>query len=470
MSEHQNNANRTFWSVLFECQIGVALLACYIVASLLGASSLLLGGFALGAILFAMNGLSKSRLLFGPLGPKFWREHKAFKFFHHVTDEGELAGIFVAIVVFGSLMFQGAHMHFPFAECFTLLGIMSAANLAVRNMIPIMGWIEKVTGVWGVIFFGSLLSSLTGEPAAAVFLSNYIKDRTDVKNKAKVATGLAATIGSGGGLMPFAAPPVLIVWGVLSSTLGWGLGTLLLLIGIPCVFHVALVATRFGKYINKERSLDSKKYAPTPLWVLGAIVIMNIAIPHSIVAWSINSIIGVFACMRGKTFEEKWQPLILAFLLMGLEIVGQQADPLLQWLGAMIPATLPFLSVCFILFYLSTFTSHFADNALASRVYMSVALALGVTFGGDSVHILAMSVVLGALFGGFALIPANLPNFPIARFFGVKAGPWAKTAAPSYYWTGIVHIVWITAIVLLGKMISYPEHSSEPAKVEQTHH
>ena len=38
-------------------------------------------------------------------------------------------------------------------------------------MVTVMTVVEKFTGKFGVVFFGSLLSAVTGEPAAAVFLS-----------------------------------------------------------------------------------------------------------------------------------------------------------------------------------------------------------------------------------------------------------------------------------------------------------
>ncbi|MBF0590083.1 MAG: hypothetical protein HQL53_13255, partial [Magnetococcales bacterium] len=174
----------------------------------------LLGALALVTVLLAMNGLSKTELWFGLNSRVWWRQHPVMRRFHHIHEEGEMAGIFVALVVGVFMTLRGVHLHFPYNECFTLFGIMSAANLAVRQMLPIMSYIERTLGKWMALWLGSLLSSLTGEPAAAVFLTNFIKERIAPEDAPRVATKLGATIGSGGGLMPFAAPPVLIVWGM----------------------------------------------------------------------------------------------------------------------------------------------------------------------------------------------------------------------------------------------------------------
>ena len=57
---------------------------------------------------------------------------------------------------------------------------------------------------------------------------------------------------------------------------------------------------------------------------------------------------------------------------------------------------------------------------------------------GNSGSLLAIAVIYGALYGGFLMIPANLPNFAISRAFHVDSGKWMKNAF-GIYWTGIVY-------------------------------
>ena len=207
-------------------------------------SELWLGGLALGAVLLAMNGLARTELWLTSRSPSWFRTHPIARTMHYLHNEGEVAGVFVATIVLVCQLHRGHHPHFALMEAFTLLGIMSAANLAVSKMMPIIAWVESVFGKWGAIVIGSIISSFTGEPAAAVFLSEYFKERTPEEKRAKVATALGATIGSGGGLMPFSAPPILIVWATLQAKFGWGYLDLLTFVGGACVMHVMVVAWR----------------------------------------------------------------------------------------------------------------------------------------------------------------------------------------------------------------------------------
>jgi hypothetical protein len=194
-----------------------------------------------------------------------------------------LAGIFVGAIALIMLFIigQGSHVHFPYREALTLLGIMSAANIAVRHMIPIMGIIERFFGIRGVIIVGSLLSSLTGEPAASVFLAEYVKKRVKEEDRARVATGLAATIGSGGGLMPFAAPPILIVFSILVAEFNWGIPTLIAFVGAGCTAHVIVASFWFSKYIkpHEENHPKLEKKGFLFLGLMAVVVLWHILYP-----------------------------------------------------------------------------------------------------------------------------------------------------------------------------------------------
>jgi predicted cation transporter len=421
-------------------------------------SPLISGAAVLIAAILGMNGLARTDMWLTSSGPNWWKKHKILKIFHHITDEGELAGIFVGVVALIMLFVvgEGGHLHFPYMEAFTLLGIMSAANIAVAHMIPIMGIIERFFGIRGVLVLGSLLSSLTGEPAASVFLAEYVKKRVNPEDRPKVATGLAATIGSGGGLMPFAAPPILIVYAILVSEFDWGIPTLIAMVGAGCVAHVITSSFWFSKYI-KPREGDRPKMEKKGLLFLGmlAIVVLWHIFYPGLALWIVDGFLGVISwylaykkykdCpeeLREDGFTAKWQPIILAVLLVALEIIGVIADPLIASIAGQIPATFPPLLIMFTLFFMTAWVSHFADNALASRVFIMVAVVLKGTFGMDMGSMFAASVVMGALFGGFLLIPANLPNFYLARALKVSPGAWVKVSWILYP-SGIAYVAWI---------------------------
>ncbi|MBT3864960.1 hypothetical protein HOE67_05040 [Candidatus Peregrinibacteria bacterium] len=419
---------------------------------------LISGAAVLIAAILGMNGLARTDMWLTSEGPGWWRKHKFLKIFHHITDEGELAGIFVGVVALIVLFVvgEGSHLHFPYMEAFTLLGIMSAANIAVQYMIPVMGVIEKFFGIRGVLIGGSLLSSLTGEPAASVFLAEYVKKRVNPEDRPKVATGLAATIGSGGGLMPFAAPPILIVYSILVSEFNWGIPTLIAFVGAGCVAHVITSSFWFAKYIKPNEDVHPKidMKGVALLAMMAVVVLWHIFYP-GLALWIFDGALGITSwylahkkykdCSEGlkeDAFTAKWQPIILAVLLVALEIIGVIADPLIASLSHQIPASFPPILIMFTLFFMTAWVSHFADNALASRVFIMVAVVLKGTFGMELGSLFAASVVMGALFGGFLLIPANLPNFYLARAFKVTPGAWVKVSWILYP-SGIAYAVWM---------------------------
>ncbi|PJA93973.1 MAG: hypothetical protein CO132_00295, partial [Candidatus Kerfeldbacteria bacterium CG_4_9_14_3_um_filter_45_8] len=294
--------------------------------------------------------------------------------------------------------------------------------------------------------------------AAAVFLGDYFKKRCKVEDRARVATGLALTIGSGGGLMYFAAPPILIVWGVLNATFGWSLWDLITLVGGGCVAHVLIGTSRFVKYIRPATKVELngpvtfKEVAP--LMGLGLLVVAHLLFAQSHVLWVIDAgVAGVSWRMaqvrfagsadHEAAFTAKWQPLILASLLLALEVIGEVADPFIGWLGGFIPTDWPVLGIAVVTFFVTAVTSHFADNALASRVFMTFAASLIPVIGLESANLVAASVVMGALFGGFVTIPGNLPNFYLARVFNTTSGEWIRRAFPMYV-TVLAYLGWLT--------------------------
>ncbi|MBU1177859.1 DUF1646 family protein [Patescibacteria group bacterium] len=442
-------------------------------------SQLVAGGAILLAAILAMNGLARTDMFLAGGGPRWWYKFPIFGFFHRITNEGELAGIAVGIAAGGTILWWGQSLHIPWGECFTLLGIMSAANIAVRHMIPIMGFLERIGDMRLVIAGGSLLSSLTGEPAAAVFLCDYVKTRIDSEeDKKRVAVGLAATIGSGGGLTFFAAPPILIVWSKLEASFGWGITDLIAWVGVGCVLHVTLTTFRFYQHVGKNVEFSNNqprlsRESIKPLAILVSIVIAHILAaifkPSQVwigLLWAADSAAAVYSYLLAhakyadvdqddqhaleEAFTARWQPLILAVLLAALELIGVVAEPLIIWIGqkvlvlsVMMPKAIALYVLALMMFFLSAVTSHFADNALASRVYIIIPMSLIKSLGLGPATLLATAVVQGALFGGLLTVPANLPNFYISRALGVGPGPWIRTSW-RLYWTCIAYLAWLT--------------------------
>lgn len=498
-------------ALLWLIESGFGLLFClpvYVIVTLMGHYNMLLhdelfsGGFLMLALLFAMNGMSRTELLLGNDAPLWWKQSRMTKWLHFVHDEGEMAGIFQVVVVLLVAFLTNVSIHFhldhtapitpltiPVSEPLTLLGIMSAAQLAVRNMAPVMGALERIFGLrWAIAIF-SLLGSLAGEPSVAVNLTAYVKDRIKDENRAKASVGLGAVIGFGGGLTWFAAPPILIVAAVLQTSFGWTLYDLLLYVGGGCVLSVVVIAWRLASLIEHVEPKRDRIRVGWQLPLLIFVIVANFVAPHEVAVWLLNGSVGLINIVlqlqrygldgHGEPFQATWQPLILALLLGSLEIAGQVIDPLLSWVGSGIPTiVVPWLeiqvasafpglsdwyqlrlvafAVGVVLWYLSGFTSHFADNALASRVYISVAIVVAIGFNEIDPEIgslMAMAVILGSLFGGLALIPANLPNFVIAKIMEVGPGDWAKKGFfGEYYILGaITNLVWMAGWFFLSK-------------------
>jgi len=436
------------------------------------------GLFIIVTAVMAMNGLAKTDLVLAHRTPVWWKKHPTLKVLHFINSEGEMAGIFVGVL---TLIVVGLthssdleHIHWPIGEAFTLYGIMSFANWTVHHMVTVMTVVEKFTGKFGVVFLGSLLSAVTGEPAAAVFLSEYLGNRVSAENRPKLATAIAGSIGSGGGWLPFAAPPILIIWGILSNDFGWSIVNLMMFIGLGCITHALVVSFFATKYIKDPEEELTTSHLPTAMITFGLLALLVLAhiFIHGPYLWLIDAIIGLnvsftLASLYGdklahlvkskklitdearrsnpeyehlseKAFSATFQPMLLSFLLLALEIIGHVAEPFIEIIAESIPESWPLLLTAVFLFYITAVVSHFADNALASRVFIVVALSFMSTMGEAAANLLAIAVVYGALYGGFLMIPANLPNFAISRAFHVDSGKWMKNAF-GIYWTGIVY-------------------------------
>ncbi len=427
-----------------ESWIGFMALSSYLTAVLTGASQITIGGLAvLTAVLF-MNGFAKSELFLTSQGSSWWRGHPSVTWLHHISGEGEMAGVLIGLILFTSISLRAdaPHIHLPIAGALSLIGIMSAANMAIKKVIPIMAFIEKRLGVQMAVFIGALLSSMTGA-AASVFVCEYFKSRIDEPNRADFATKFAAALGLGNGLFPFASPPILIIWTTIQQKLGWGIGSLLLFVGVPAIIYAFLITLKIGRLVSARESGDAavKISLGHQLPLLLAVVLANILSYEATTTMFLNTVVGVVATFQAKNFNDRFGSWILGALIIALEIIGTEAEEFVAWIAiSLIPSGIHTLLLGCILFYITAFISHFADNALASKLIISAAFATpAAMLHGD---FLATSVILGALAGGFALIPGNLPNLPISRILSVAPNLWLKSAMKIYY-SMIFFFIWL---------------------------
>ena len=110
----------------------------------------------------------------------YWKILKTF------SDSTEFMAIFILLpllfgwaYVFSELGFFTylPHFHIPWAPVFTIIGIMSAANNAMSEILEKIYLLEKKVWKYGTLVCMSLLSSLTGEPANAAIQNKYLLPR-----------------------------------------------------------------------------------------------------------------------------------------------------------------------------------------------------------------------------------------------------------------------------------------------------
>ncbi|MEY4504141.1 MAG: hypothetical protein RL154_434, partial [Pseudomonadota bacterium] len=145
---HQTEKNSLITQAFIESWIGFMALGAYLTTSFLHANFVISGFFAVVSAVLFMNGFAKTNLFLTAQGPSWWREHKSFGWMHFASEEGELAGIFIGIVFFITILLRddNNHIHLPIAAALTLVGIMSAAHMAIKNVIPIMSFLEQRFG------------------------------------------------------------------------------------------------------------------------------------------------------------------------------------------------------------------------------------------------------------------------------------------------------------------------------------
>ncbi len=473
---HKDNALVGVKEAILECYLGILCLVAFLAVQLTHGSAVVSGGLLLLAAIAAMLGFAKADLMI--IGrPRTWlREHKSLiRFLHKTTDEGEYAGIAVGVIALGAVFISTGHflIHASVVyNCLALLGILAAARIAAPHTQPILRALEYVGGLWLVLVGGGLMASLMG-PAASVVLVKYLEERVRSDKRAELAVKLAAVIGSGNGILPYVAPPVIIVWGVLQTSFGWGLGTYLALVGLPCFIYV-LFTSRGALSLMKEEARYpilkpfgfSDKMA-LPLLHLGIMITAHIAISENILLALVDAATGIanYFISRSrfprhdnlphKVLEDrtkaKWEPIVLAALLAALDVIGTVGAPFVSWAAGFIPLDLPTLAVAALFFLVAAPASGYADNALITKVFAALVVPL-IANGKLSMAaatIIIIAIMLAALFGGTLTPPGNIPNFPIRAALQVESSAWRRAAIPLMLRTVIVYVLWIIAMSIV---------------------
>jgi hypothetical protein len=425
-------------------------------------SELVIGFLALFALVLAMNTMAKTNILLY-INPKWWVENRVFRWLHMVADEGEWAGIglgtaFIALYQSFSGHYIDAN-HVPFSMGITLLGIMSGAGLVQQKVAPVYQriekWLEKNFGLGRValVVLSGGSSSFIGEPGGAQVAGSYFRGRVRDENLIKVGTGLAAAIGSGGALLWFAAPPILIVQGKLTAV-GWNLTTLIFMVGLPAMIQVIWVAVQIAPKIETiDLEKPNRPIEWLPLAAFGSLVMAHMVVPSQFmpIVYAVDIVVGIVYIFdqvtelleTGHGIDQHsmgavMQPLVLATLLIVLELVGHIATPFVEIVGnTLVHLGIEGFALVLALFVLTAVVSAFADNALAS--FVLVTIPLSVLEGGEAV-VGAAAVIMGALYGGIALPPSNLPNFKFYRDFNFKGTAEWLQGSRQVAITGLVYI------------------------------
>lgn len=474
MSHYNNSDHRpvSLREALIECYLGSLFLFAYLAVKISYGSETMSGGLLLLAAVMAMMGFAKADMaLIGR--PRSWLKHHPtiLSVLHKITNEGELAGIAIGAIAFGVTAGLG-HLHsLPVYNCLSLLGILAAARLAIRDITPFLRFFEYVGGIRLVLVSGGFLAMFLG-PAASVALVKYFSPRVHPDRRADFAVQLAAIIGSGNGMMPYVAAPVLIVWPLLQEKFHWTLLSFLGYIGLPCLIYVLAASTGAQKLLKKEAeplSLKpfgfSRRVIPS-LLLLSSLVTAHMVTSGNTILATIDVAVGTLNVFisRGRfprnlksapdeiqedCFKATWEPIILAGLLCALDIIGAEGAPFVVWAAGFIPLTWPILAISIVFFAVAAPSSGFADNALITKVFIAMVVPLIPSIGPGAANVLATSILLAALFGGTLTPPGNIPNFPIRAELKVKPTAWMKAATVIMLKTMPIYLIWIAVLSIL---------------------
>lgn len=493
-----------FWPPLFLIYVA----GCYY----LGWNNPLVSGGTIVLALLAFLGmkqLHETVFKFGRPGEKvngfkiYWLILKAF------SESTELMAIFLLAPLLCAAGYYASqagghsvpHYHVPWAAVLTIVGIMTAAKNAMSEVLKAVDSIERKIGAIPTLILVALLAAITGEPANADIQTAYLLPRMpkDKRKRAVVGIGVAAAIGSGGGLTFFSPPAVIIIWAsVMVPVFGWTLMTLLMGVGLIVTAHVIACVLVYARHLEPlgEARKDMKvegDYTTSnlSLLILALVVIGHIlvALPNvmaiapwlSVVVYGVDIVLGIY-CLGvalvnqiGKTFslhrfEHDILPLLIGGLLIAIDNIGVLADPGVVSGGSHIPLgwiPVEYLAVALALmmFVITGGVSALADNALATKVFivLPITIAMGLIKGGMSLEEAsfianagALGVIVGALTWGWITVQGNLPNFPIRKAFSIEAAYWIGVALRTYGWTlavPAVGLILVVQLILPGIMV-----------------
>ncbi|MCK4636012.1 MAG: hypothetical protein KAT32_04040 [Candidatus Moranbacteria bacterium] len=372
---------------------------------------------------------------------KLWRKYPTiYKWLH----EGEATIFFLSLGVLFYLYDSeqiGLIHHWPWSLMATIVGVMAMANVLkseVAELLKLLLYIPRI-GTTLYIIAVSLAGSGVSEVSAAV-----IACQTKIKSGVEkvFGVGVAASIGVGSLLSFPCAPPILMIWGILSLIFNWTAQTLFMLM-IPSVLaYVIVMSIILRKYIVVPEGSIGKgwlKGIPAIIVVIGYVV-LHFSYGENSYVMTLDVIMGIVATLvaykRKEGFHAQWQHWMLGGVIFALEIIAAKCTGSVMLLGEimLVLSEHPILFGLAV-FYLTVFISHWADNALATGGLISIPIVV-LASGADIVLVsfLIVCLIVGAGAGGLLLRSSNVHNFFVSSYY--KMHPWKdwfKIAFMKYY-------------------------------------
>ncbi|MEX3612400.1 MAG: putative Na+/H+ antiporter [Burkholderia sp.] len=315
------------------------------------------------------------------------------------TDGAKVATTYIDSRNFTEPMFVFAIM--VIAGTRPILQTAMAGVRLIARVIPLPG---SMGFYFTVLSLVPLLGSFITEPAAMTLAALILADSffgSGISSRLKYATlgVLFVNVSIGGTLMPFAAPPVLMVAGKWNWDIAFMLSALGWKAAIAVVVNASGATLLFRKELSQLSPADSSGGNPVP----GVLVLVHLAFLAGVVVFAHHPamFMGLFLFFLGvaHAYQRHQDRLILregllvAFFLAGLVVLGGQQQWWLQ------PVLMSMSSDQ--VFFGAAILTAFTDNA--ALAYLG-SLVEGLSDG------FKYALVAGAVTGGGLTIIANAPN------------------------------------------------------------
>lgn len=279
------------------------------------------------------------------------------------------------------------------------------ASRLVDGLARLLPWRNGLEFCFSVLALVPLLGSFITEPAAMTLAAMLLARRVyavNISNKAKYALlgTLFVNVSIGGGMTPFAAPPVLMVAGKWNWDLAFMMANFGWKAALAVIVNTALVVFVFRKELGQLPSAEQgTPTQPMPAWVVALHVLFLLGLV--VFAHHPAMFMGIFLLFMGvatayKQYQDRLilrEGLLVAFFLAGLVVLGGQQQ---WWLQPLLMEMSPDA-----VFFGAAALTAITDNAALTY--------LGSLVEGLSDEFKYM-LVAGAVAGGGLTVIANAPN------------------------------------------------------------